>query len=277
VSVFSQLDEYVASGFLQRHVAGARQLLRKIAEAADAVGALGKRRVELEQRALEKPELRRHLAIAQDLQRAAHERHHLIDPCLRGRGAARPSAAFTAAAAGQVLVGDELVTVALHHDARERTAADDEDLLVVLFEFFDERNEVAVAAHDDVGVDVRVRERHLERIEREVDIRAVLVASRRQVALDQFRGVLRERAAVISCARPVTVRGFGNDLASFLERLEHDTDIELAVERALDSDLDIVEVDEDCDFQTCVCQTLLTIPSGPGAKVPLSRTAARSR
>ena len=97
----------------------------------------------------------------------------------------------------QVFVGDELVAVPLQDDARERAAADDEHLLVVLLELLDERQEIAVAADDDVGVDVLVGERHLERVEREVDVGAVLVAAGREVALHQADGVLRERRGCI--------------------------------------------------------------------------------
>ena len=84
------------------------------------------------------------------------------------------------------------MAVPLQDDAREGAAADDEDLLVVLLQLLDERQEVAVAADDDVGVDVGVGERHLERVEREVDVRAVLVAAGREVALHEADGVLRE-------------------------------------------------------------------------------------
>ena len=108
-------------------------------------------------------------------------------------GIGRPLLGRGLAHARQVLVGDELVAVALQDHARERAAADDEHLLVVLLQLLDERQEVAVAADDDVGVDVRMRERHLERVEREVDVGAVLVAARRQVALHEADGVLRER------------------------------------------------------------------------------------
>ena len=102
---------------------------------------------------------------------------------LDGRGSLAPI---------EILVGDELVAVPLQDHAREGAAADDEDLLVVLLELLDEREEVAVAADDDVGVDVLVREHHLERIERQVDVGAVLVAAGREVALHEPDGVLRQ-------------------------------------------------------------------------------------
>ena len=160
------------------------------------------------------------------------------------------AAALTAGFRTQVLVGDELVAVALQDHARERAAADDEHLLVVLLELLDEREEVAVAADDHVGVDVRVRERHLEGVEREVDVGAVLVAARRQVALHEADGVLRERPAVLAGARPVGVGDLGDDLAALLDGVEDDADVEMLAEGGLDADFDVVEVDEDGDVET---------------------------
>src|SRR6185436_5223950 len=147
--------------------------------------------VELQERALQQTGLRRHLAIREDLERATDDRDRLrhrkrLRALLsRRRLTARAAAAAGGGPANQVLVGDELVAVALKNDARERATADDEDLLVVLLQFLDERQEVAVATHDDVGIDVRMRERHLEGVQREVDVRAVLVASWREVSLHQ--------------------------------------------------------------------------------------------
>ena len=97
------------------------------------------------------------------------------------------------------------MTVLLHHQAGELPPADDEDLAVVLLEFLDQRDEVAVAADDDEGVDVGVREGHLQGVERQVDVGAVLVAARRQVALDHADRVLRQQAAVVAGALPVAV------------------------------------------------------------------------
>src|SRR5205085_3545491 len=88
-----------------------------------------------------------------------------------------------AARADEVFVSDELVTVLLHRQAGELTSANDDDLASVLFELLDERDEVAVAADDDEGVDVIVGKRHLQRVERHGDVGAVLVAAGRHVAL----------------------------------------------------------------------------------------------
>ena len=134
--------------------------------------------------------------------------------------------------------------------------------LSVLFQLLDQRDEVAVAADDDVGVDVAVGEGHLERVEREVDVGAVLVAARGEVALHQLRGVLRQGSAVVAGARPVAVGDLGHHIPALLERLEHDADIELHAERALDPDFDVVEVDEYRNLQSCVCQTFLAFLPG---------------
>ena len=123
--------------------------------------------------------------------------------------------------------------------------------------FSTRRDEITVAADDDVGVDVTVGERHLERVEGEVDVGAVLVAARREVALNQLRCVLRERPAVVAGTRPVAVGNLRNDVAAFAKRLENDSDIELNAERALDADLDVVEIDEDRNLQSCICQNFL--------------------
>ena len=141
------------------------------------------------------------------------------------------------------------MAVALEDDAREGSSADDEDFLVVLLQLLDERQEIAVAAHDDVRVDVRVSKGHLQRIEREVDVGAVLVAARRQVALNQPDGVLRQRPAVLSGARPIRIRDFGDDLAALFDGFENRADVEVLVQRALDADLDVVEVDENCNVE----------------------------
>ncbi len=126
--------------------------------------------------------------------------------------------------------------------------------LSVLLQLLDERDEVAVAADDHVGVDVAVRERHFERVEREVDVGAVLVAAGRQVALDQLRRVLRQRSAVVAGARPVAVGDLRNHVAALSKRLEDDADVELHAQGALDADLDVVEIDENRNLQSCICQ-----------------------
>ena len=157
-----------------------------------------------------------------------------------------------AALAGDVLVGDELGAVLLHHLAGEGAAADDEHLLVVLLQFLDQGDEVAVAADDDEGVDVIVGERHLERVECEVDIGAVLVAAGGHHALHEADRMLRHGAAVIAGALPVAVGDFGDDFAAFFDGFEHGADIELPAEGGFDADFDVVEIDKYCNFQSLI-------------------------
>src|SRR5262249_31734548 len=150
-----QLDHDAPARVLQRHQAGLRQLLREIEERRGAVVALGERRVELEQRALEQARLRRDLAVRQDLERAPDDGDGLLQRQRpRDGGGTAFAAARRAARAREVLVRDELVAVALQDHTRERAPADDKHLLVVLLQLLDEREEIAVAADDDVGVDV---------------------------------------------------------------------------------------------------------------------------
>jgi hypothetical protein len=146
--------------------------------------------------------------------------------------------------ADEVLVGDELVAVALHRQAGELPPADDDHAPAVLLQLLDQRDEVAVAADDDEPVDVVVGEGHLERVEGHGDVGAVLVAAGGEVALHHPDGVLREEAAVVADALPVAVGDLGDDLAPLLDGLEDEADVELAADGGFDADLDVVEVDE---------------------------------
>ena len=96
-----RIHHHAAAGMPQRDEPGLRDLLDEIAERADAVVALGKRRVELQQRALQQAELRRDLAIGQHLERPLHERDRLGDIRRRSRG----GAAVLAARAGPGTTG----------------------------------------------------------------------------------------------------------------------------------------------------------------------------
>jgi hypothetical protein len=161
------------------------------------------------------------------------------------------------------------VAVLLEDVARERASSDDENLAVVLLQLLDERHEVAVAADDHEAVDVAVGERHLERVERQVDVGAVLVAARRQVALDHVDGVLGQRSAVVAGTRPVAIGNFRHDVAALLDGFEDGARVEMGSQRRLHPDLDVVEIDEDCDLEFCFGQTSVsleclwgTVPAG---------------
>ena len=173
--------------------------------------------------------------------------------------AARPGPGAARLRLDEVLVGDELVTVLLHHLARELPPADDEHLLVVLLQLLDERDEIAVAADDDERVDVIVRKRHLERVQREIDVGAVLVAARRQVPLHHAYGVLRHQPAVIAGPLPVAVGHLGDDFAALLDAVQNRRNVELRMQRGLHADFDVVEIDEDRNFQSLVDQIVFSL------------------
>ena len=141
------------------------------------------------------------------------------------------------------------MTVLLQNRAGERLAADHEHGLVVLLQLVDQRDEIAVAADDRERVDVVVRERHFQRVERQIDIGAVLIAPRRRIALHHLHGVLGELPRRILQPSPVRVSDLGDDLAAFLQGFEHDRHIELALQCRFDADLDVVEVDKDRDLE----------------------------
>src|SRR5205823_4754924 len=108
----ARLDEEASPGLSQHDGARFCHFLHEVAEAARAVVALRERRVELQQRALEQPELWRDLAFGQHLQRPFDERQRLLDRT-GGNGTRSPLDAPSAAAAHEVLVRDELVAVPL--------------------------------------------------------------------------------------------------------------------------------------------------------------------
>ena len=63
---------------------------------------------------------------------------------------------------------DELVAILLENRRGKCLAADDEHGLAVFLEFVDQRNEVAIAADDGEGVDMRMREGHLQSVDDQV-------------------------------------------------------------------------------------------------------------
>jgi hypothetical protein len=101
---------------------------------------------------------------------------------------------------------------------------------------------------------VVVGEAHLEGVERHRNVGPVFVAARRDVPLNHADGVLRELAAVVADALPVAIGDLGDDLASLFDGFEHEANVELAADRALDADFHVVEVDENGNAgTTCVC------------------------
>ena len=110
---------------------------------------------------------------------------------------------------------DELVAVLLEDGAGERTAADPK-ISAVLLQLLDEPDEVAVSVDDGKGVDVLMRKRHLQCVEGEVDVGAVLVSARRRDTLYHVYGVLRHLPLGAFLTAPIRVSELGHDVAAFL-------------------------------------------------------------
>ena len=54
------------------------------------------------------------------------------------------------------------MTVLLKNNADEGASTDDQDLLVILFEFFDQNNEITVPTDDDKGINATVAQSQIE-------------------------------------------------------------------------------------------------------------------
>jgi hypothetical protein len=90
--------------------------------------------------------------------------------------------------------------------------------------------------------------------------------------------MLREEAAVIARPFPVAVGDLRDDLAALFDGFEDGSDVERLSEGGLHADLDIVEIDEDRDFQACVCQGVLRVAEARLRGAPASgRTVATCR
>ena len=87
-------------------------------------------------------------------------------------------------------------------------------------------------------------------IDDQIDISAVLVASRGDVALHHMDRVIRQSPAMRPGASPVPVGALGNHLTPLLEGVEDHRKIEGRVESRLHTDFDIVEIDKDRELIT---------------------------
>ena len=145
---------------------------------------------------------------------------------------------------------DELVTVLLQDGRREGLASDDEDGLAVFLQLVDQRNEVAVAADNGESVHVVVGEGHLERIQRQVDVRAVLVAARRRDPLDHLNGIFGHLARCALLTAPVRVGELGDQVSALLERFQYERHVEFAPQCRFDADFNVVVVDKHGDIQS---------------------------
>ena len=104
---------------------------------------------------------------------------------------------------------------------------------------------------------MRVREGHLQSVQREVDIGSVLIAARRGNPLHHLHGVFRHLARGAILASPVGVSELGDDVAALLQRIQRERDVKFAPQRRLQSNLDVVVIDKHRDIQFILHSYLL--------------------
>ena len=190
-----------------------------------------------------RPELRLHGAALQHLQSAFHQRHGLreiersgtdtlstLRPIARAHYrrlaslllARRTVASLATVLRQQRFIAHEFVAVLLEDGAGECLAPHHEHGLAIFLQLVDQRNKVAVAADNGERVHVRMGEGHLQRIQRQVDVAAVLVAARGRQPLDHLHGVFGHGAGRAFLASPVGICELGHQVAPFLERVKRE-------------------------------------------------------
>ena len=108
------------------------------------------------------------------------------------------------------------MAVLLQNGAGETLSPDDKDGFSIFLQLVYQRNKIAVAAHNGERVYVIVRERHLQRVKREIDIRAVLVASGRGHTLHHLDGAFGHLPCGKLLASPVRISELRDQVAPFL-------------------------------------------------------------
>ena len=141
------------------------------------------------------------------------------------------------------------MTVLLQNRARKRLAPHNKHSLVVLLQLVHQGNKIAVAADNRISIYVVMRERHFQCIQRQINIRAVLVPARRRITLHHLHRVFRQLPRRVLHLAPVCVSNLGDDFPALLQRLQHDGNIKLALQRGFYADLYIVEVNKDRDLE----------------------------
>jgi hypothetical protein len=196
--------------------------------------------IELEHGGLQQPQLRLHRPPFEHLERPLHQRHGLSQferrrplppvsslrslrtfaaprlPLLRlllgANHFARQNRRSAIHGIGQQrFEADELVAVLLENGRGEGLAADDKYRFPVLLELIHERNEVAIAADDGKGVHMRMREGHLQGVQRQVDVGAVFVAARGGNPLHHLYRVLRHLAGGAILPSPIRIGELGDN------------------------------------------------------------------
>ena len=89
-----------------------------------------------------------------------------------------------------------------------------------------------------------VGECHLQSVQRQVNIGAVLIAARGRNPLHHLDGALGHLAGGAFLAAPIRVSEFGDNVAPFLQSVQRKRYIKLAPKRRLHADLNIVVIDK---------------------------------
>src|SRR5262249_32749150 len=137
--------------------------------------------------------------------------------------------ALTGCCTNEVFISYEFVAILLENAARKRASSDDEDLLVVLFEFFHQGNEIAVTADNPKRINMLPSKCHSQVVQSNITVLAVLIASRCQVALNHLTRMLGHAAAVFACAFPIAVGDLGNNFSALFDCLKNGPNIEVPV------------------------------------------------
>ena len=130
-----------------------------------------------------------------------------------------------AARRDDVLVEDELVADLREQGARRLAHAHANHGLVKLAQLRNERREVRVAREDREGVDVVLRQAHLDRIDGQTDVGRVLARVGAVRDLDELDAQLVQGRHRVIEALPVTVGALGDDAPLVDETLEDTLDV----------------------------------------------------
>jgi hypothetical protein len=122
---------------------------------------------------------------------------------------------------------DELVAVGDQQVARRLAVADPDDALVQLAQLADQGREVAVPRDDHEVVDVLAAVGQLHRVDRHLDVGAVLGALARRGHLDQPQPRVLQLVAGVAVAAPVRVGPLHDDPALLREAVEDQVDVEV--------------------------------------------------
>jgi len=141
------------------------------------------------------------------------------------------------------------VTILLQNRAGKSFASHHKHGLAIFLQLVHQRDKIAVAADNRERIHMRVRERHFQRVQRQVNVGAVLISARRWDPLHHLDGVFGHLAGGSVLPPPIRVSELGDDIAALLQRIQRQRHIEFAPQRRLESDLDVVVIDKHRDVQ----------------------------